>query len=139
MGTFYPNSGVMHKAANLRTSLAGGKMHLYKDGFNPSLSTTKAELDLEECDFSGYPAGGMPVTNWLNPILDPSGGALIESGTLQFECSGVAPLTGNLVGGWYYTTTGGHLLVGTFPVSVPMEGPGQGIPLNVKLIEGTGQ
>lgn len=139
MAVFYPNAGALENASNLQTALAGGKLHLYKDGFTPTVTTTKAELDAQECDFTGYTAGGMTVAAWLNPYLDPAGGAAIESGTQQFEWASGSPDVGNLVGGWYYTTAAGMLIVGTFPVAVPMEGPGQAIPLNIKLIEGTGQ
>lgn len=139
MGVFYPNVGILEKAQNLQTSLAAGKMRLYKDGFLPTVTTVLADLVAEECDFTGYPAGGEDVLAWLNPILDPAGGASIESGTVQFEWATGAPDVANLVGGWFYTTAGGMLIIGTFPVSVPMEGPGQGLPLNVKLVEGSGQ
>ena len=139
MATFYPNAGILKKAANLRTSLAGGFMHLFKDGFLPDVTTTVAELTANECDYAGYLAGGIPVVNWLAPLLDPAGGASIESGTIQFAWNTSGEDIGNLVGGWFYTTPLGLLIVGTFPISIPMEGPGQGIPLSVKLIESTGQ
>lgn len=139
MGVFYPNAGCLAKATILQTALAGGKMHLFKDGFVPTVTTTKAELDAQEADFDGYTAGGETVAAWLSPLLDPAGGASIESGTVQFEWAHDTDDVTNLIGGWYYTTAAGQLIVGTFPVSIPMEGPGQGIPLNVKLVEASGQ
>jgi len=139
VGVFYPNAGALENASIKQAALAGGSLRLYKDGFNPEVTTTLAELEAEECDFTGYPAGGITVAAWLNPYLSPAGGAAIESGTQMFEWATGSPDVGNLVGGWFYETAGGMLIVGTFPVATPMEGPGQAIPLNIQLIEGTGQ
>jgi hypothetical protein len=43
--------------------LATGKLRLSKDpSFAPTPATTLAELEANECDFSGYPAGGIAVS-----------------------------------------------------------------------------
>ncbi len=137
---FYPNVACLQMATELKAVLAASKMRLFQSTFVPSVSSTKADCEAAECDFTGYPAGGIAITAWSAAILDPAGGAGIESGLVQFVWATGSPDVGNLVGGWFLEDSTGKLrAIGVFDVPVPMQAAGQGIPLSVKLISSTGQ
>lgn len=127
-------------AAERQTALAASKVRLFKSTFVPSTSTTKAELVAAEAAFTGYPAGGAAIAAWLDPVLDPAGGASITAPTVQFDM-GPAPIVAtDIVGGFWLEDAAGLVrLVGTFAAPIPMEVLGQGFPLNLKIIEPTGQ
>lgn len=135
MPQFFPNSAALAIAALVQTELALSKLRLFKNGFTPSVSTTRAELIAEEADFTGYPAGGSAITAFLDPILNPLGGASIDWPTEQFAPA--SPFTvGNVIGGWWIEDAGGTLVyaIGTFAAPIPMNAAGQGLPLAGSLV-----
>jgi hypothetical protein len=145
MPIYYPNLACLKMADELKTALAAAKCRLFKtetapgEPFLPSVSTTPAQLAAAECDFDGYPAGGLTVITMSPPLLDPIGGASIESPILQFAYTDGAAHKGNVVGGFWVEDATAHLrLIGVFPQPIPVQGPGQGIPLNFKCVEPTG-
>jgi len=139
MGIFYTNAACLVNAAEKQTALAASKVRLFKSTFVPTVATTLAELEADEADFTGYPAGGATITAWLDPLLDPAGGASITAPTVQFAVD-PAPSATDIVGGfWLEDAAGDVRLVGQFAAPVPMEVEGQGFPLNIKIVEPTGQ
>ena len=140
MGAFYTNEACLTLAAEKQTALALSKVRLFKSTFIPTVATTAAELAAAEAAFTGYPAGGAAVVAFLDPILDPSGGASITAPTVQFDMGPAPILATDLVGGfWLEDAAGDVRLVGTFGAPIPMEVLGQGFPLNIKLVDPTGQ
>ncbi len=80
--------------------LATGKLRLSKDpAFGPTQQSTLAELEANEADFSGYPAGGIAVsiTDGLN--ISPTIQGAMTSGT--FEAATATPFIGNAVTGYW--------------------------------------
>jgi hypothetical protein len=131
----YPNAGALAIAEAIQTLLAGSDLHLFQSGsVSLTPSTTLAELDAVEADFTGYAV--ITIAAWLDPLLNPLGGASIECGTQQFAIA--APYTvSNVIQGWYLTETGGDLIcAGDFPQPVALVGAGDGIPVNVQLVFG---
>lgn len=80
--------------------LAAGKLRLSKDpSFNPNSKTTLAELEANECDFSGYPAGGIAVSLTTGLDLTPQIQGAITSGT--FVAATATPfVSGTAYGYW---------------------------------------
>lgn len=134
MPQFYPNSSTIVIAGLVQDELALSKLRLFQEGFVPSIATTRAELVAAEADYTGYPAGGVEVTAWLDPILNPIGGASIDMPTEQFAAA--APYTvGNTIGGYWIETAGGVLIVvGTFATPIPIGAAGQGFPMTLTLV-----
>lgn len=140
MPIFYPNVATLERADDMQTILAAAKVKLFKAPFVPTVSTIDTDLDAEEADYTGYAAGGVAVAAWSEPLLDPVGGASIESGLVQFAVGPAPVLVTNLIGGfWVEKATGELYVIGVFPEPIPMEFVGQGIPLSIKLVEPTGQ
>jgi hypothetical protein len=131
----FPNSGTLLIAGLLKTALAASKLRLIKgDFFLPGASTTRDDLLALEADFTGYPAGGAPIANFLAPLLNPVGGASIDWPTIQFAAA--SPYTvGNVICGWWIETTDGVLVaVGSFASSIPIGQAGQGFPISGSLV-----
>jgi len=129
----------MVNAAEKQAALALSKVRLFNQAFVPTPATTKAELEAAEADYTGYTAGGETITAWLAPLLDPAGGASITAPTVQFDVTGPVVDTDVVGGFWLEDASGDVRLVGTFAAPIPMELVGQGIPLNLKIVEPTGQ
>lgn len=133
----YPNVGALFIAETMQTALAGASLQLFQTGsVTLSQSTTKSDLDDAEADYTGYTPGGQTITAWMDPLLNPVGGASIESGLFQFSID--APYTTpNTIQGWYIVESGGTLVcAGDFASTKPLVGAGDGIPFNVELIFG---
>lgn len=131
----YPNEGALWLAGVVQTALAASNMKLFQTGsVTLTAVTTLAELDAAECDYTGYAAEA--IATWFDPLLNPLGGASIESGLLQFQID--APYTvSNIVQGWYLVESGGGLVcAGDFATPRQLVGAGDGIPFNVELIFG---
>lgn len=131
----YPNSGALWLAAVVQTALAASVLHLYQAGSVVlSVATTKTELTAAEADYTGY--SDQTITTWFDPLLNPAGGASIESGLKQFAIA--SPYTvPNTIGGWWIEdSTGALVCAGEFPVPRSLVGAGDGIPMNVELIFG---
>jgi len=127
---------------NRLTTEVPGEVRLFKSTFVPTVTSTLAEYQAAQCDFSGYVA--QPTTNVLVPTLAPGGGAQTIIGTVQFlfNFGGGGTSVGNVVGGYYVVAPvdpGGQVAVlaaGTFDTPVPMQFNGQSIPLNLTVITG---
>lgn len=140
MPQFFPNGACLAIAELVRSELALSKLRLFKEGFTPQVTTTRAQLLAEECDYTGYVAGGETITAFLAAILNPLGGASIDWPTEQFAA--VAPFTiGNVVGGWWVEDAAGAVVyaTGTFTPPIPLGAAGQGIPLAGTLVFPNGQ
>lgn len=134
MGAVYrTNEGAMALASREKTVLVNSKVKLFKSGLVLSTTTTVAQLAAVECDFDGYAA--ITIAAWLAPLLDPDGGASIESGVQQFAWVHVTDDIGNLVGGWWIELAAGTMVAcGAFDSPISLGALGQGIPLSVKLL-----
>lgn len=129
---FYPISSVLAQAGAVRTLLAGCAVRLWQAGANPSFGVSLGEMVANEATFSGYPAGGIEIAAWSNPILATGQGSAINGGLVTFEHSGGAET--NLIGGFFVVTAGGVLyIVGQFPEPVAMQVAGQGLPIALAL------
>jgi hypothetical protein len=131
----YPNVGSLWLAGIVQTALAASEIRLYQTGsVTLSALTVLADLTAAEADYTGYAAEA--VATWFDPLLNPLGGASIESGLVQFQID--APYTvSNEIQGWWVETAGGTLVcAGDFAVAKSLVGAGDGIPFNVELIFG---
>lgn len=140
MPAFESISATLQDATERKTILAASKVRLFKSSLVPTPSTTKAQLEADECDYDDYPAGGAAITAFLAAILNPAGGASISAPTVQFSVTSNPPVVTNLVGGaWLEDAAGLVRLVMPFAAPVPMEILGQGFPLNLTIGFPTGQ
>lgn len=133
----YPNSGSLWLAAIVQTALAASVLSLFQVGVvTLSATTTKAELEAAEADYTGYATE--TIATWFDPLLNPLGGASIESGLKQFSID--APYTvDNVIQGWWVEDSTGDLVcAGDFATPKPLVGAGDGIPFNIELVFGGG-
>lgn len=129
-----PRSGAIELATNVQTVLAASKLRLWVAGFAPTVTTTKAEFVAEEADFSGYPAGGITITAFADPILDPNGGASINGGVQQFVVVTATPIVPNSIGGWWLEDSAGVVwYFGALDSPKNMQVVGDGLPLSITL------
>jgi hypothetical protein len=68
-------------------------------------------------------------------VLNPAGGASIDSPTVQFA-AGTPYTVGNVIGGWFLVAQGATnvLACGTFAAPIPLGAAGQGFPMNLTLV-----
>lgn len=132
--TLYPAVGALWLAGIVKTALVNSVIKLFKEGFIPTVNTTDADLDDEECDYTGYAA--MTITAWQAPLLNPLGGASIDSGLKQFAAA--APYTvGNSVGGyWLEAAAGDVVMASTLSTPRSVAAAGQGVGIDITLIFG---
>lgn len=136
MAIIYPNSGALWGAGLLRTALAGSEVHLYQASMgiviNPAL--TLAELEAAEANYTGYAAEA--ITAFAAPLLNPLGGASIDSGSVQFAIE--SPYTvPNVIGGGWIQTTGGVLVAAwNYDPTRGLVGAGDGFPVDLFLLFG---
>lgn len=129
----FPNAGAMRIATLVQTYLAASLLRLFKSDFVPSISSTFDEFEAAQADYTGYAEG--ELTAWLAPVLNPAGGASINSPTIQFAAA--TPYTvGNVIGGWYLLDAAETQVVafGTFASPIPIGAAGQGFPMNITLV-----
>lgn len=132
--TLYPTAGALWLAGIIQTALAGSYIRLFKQGLVLTPATTQADLVAQECDFTGYAKAKQ--TAWQDPLLNPLGGASIDSGLAQFAAA--APYTtGNVVGGyWLEDSTAALVMASDLSAPVSCGAAGQGVPIDVTLIFG---
>lgn len=131
----YPNSGSLWLAAIVQTALAASVMSLFQVGTVTLTATTvKADLEAAEADYTGYAA--QTITTWFDPLLNPLGGASIESGLLQFAIATPYTVPNTIQGWWVEDSTGALVCAGDFTVPKPLVGAGDGIPFNLELVFG---
>lgn len=132
----YPNTGALWGAGLLRTALATSEIHLFKAGMGVAITPALVLADLEaaEADYTGYAAE--EVTAFAAPLLNPLGGASIDSGSVQFAIA--SPYTdGNVIGGGWIQTSGGVLVAAwDYDPTRSLTGPGDGVPVDLFLLFG---
>lgn len=125
----FPAASALFQAGLIQAALAGSAIRLFKQGVECSFRTDLSELLAAECDFDGYPAGGI-VGNWSNPTFGPGTTAVTNSPNAQFSVAGGGPGNWNIAGGFFITTAGGVLFAcGNFPEPIPMQVVGAGFPV----------
>lgn len=131
---FYANQGLEDVVSAVGTALANGKIRLFKSGFSPNITTTVADLEEHEANYTGYAAGGLDVVGWAGPFLAPEGGMAIQ--TVSFTFSTGAPVTTpNLIAGYWIETEGGNVVViAEFAEPQPMQTPLQLISIQARLV-----
>ena len=131
----YPNAGSLWLAEVAQTALANSVLSLYQTGSVVlSPTTTKAELEAAEADYTGYAT--QTVTAWMAPLLNPLGGASIDSGLKQFAIASPYTVSNVIQGWWLEDSTGDVVCAGDFASTKPLVGAGDGIPFNVQLVFG---
>lgn len=129
-----PRAGALSVANLIQTQLAASKVRLFKADWSPSIFSLPADFAANEATYSGYPAGGLTVATWSEPLYDPAGGASIMSGLLNFAVVTASPIVGNTIGGWWLLDSTGDLFqYGTFGVQPVLSQVGDGIPLSIKI------
>jgi hypothetical protein len=134
---FYPAISCLAQATATAALLAGAKLRLFKDGFQPGFGTVKADLVAVEADYSGYTPGGVVIASFGTPVRILELGYAIIGQPITFA-RGAGP-TSNVIGGWWLETAAGDLYaIGTLPAPQPMQVVGQGVPILVSFGAGTG-
>jgi len=134
---FFPLASAAKQASLLRTFMANSTIRLFKSSFVPSVSNVLADYNAAQCDYDSYAAITMPA--WLPAILSPGSGYMVGSPLVQFEFPSGGAGVGNLVGGCYVLDAAGALaLTVIFTQPIPMQLPGQGIPINLLWFFSTG-
>ena len=117
-------SGALMDATLVQTNLANAVISLFKGGFVPSPSTTKAELEAQECDFDDYVT--KTVVSWTGPVLAPVSGYQINA-PIQTWVVATNVVT-NEVGGYWVEDAGGDVHdIFQFDLPVPMQVVGQAV------------
>jgi hypothetical protein len=131
----YPNAGALWLAGIVQTALAAAVLHLFQDSM-PVLTTATelTTLVANEATYTGYV--DQTITTWLAPLLNPLGGASIESGLKQFSISTPYTVPNVITGWWIQASTSDLVCAGEFTTGKGFVGPGDGIPMNVELIFG---
>lgn len=113
--------------ANVVSPAENGKIRLFKASFVPTSANVAADFVAHEADFTGYPAGGIALTDPEVPTLIGPGVAAFSMGAYTFV-SGTPYTVSNVIGG-YWTETSDGAVVGyyTFPQSVTIGGLGSGV------------
>lgn len=99
------------EATELQALLVNSKLRLYKDGagINPG-AVDLATLVANECDFDGYPAGGIALAAWGDPMIgDGIDAVLLAAPSKQFNWAHVAGDIANDVKGAFVVDATGNL------------------------------
>lgn len=118
-------NGARVEAVAAQTRMAACVMSLFQSGFAPSITSTKADFEAEECDFDGY--APKTIATFAAPLLSGDGYSTFGP-TQVFAWTLVTDAVGNSVGGYWLETAGGELIgYGTFDPSRPAQGPDQAV------------
>lgn len=101
-----PLSGAKESADLAKTAMVNAVISLFKWGFVPGVSTTKAELEAEECDFTDYTT--KTIAAWTGPVLAPVAGYQINAPVQTWTV--VTATVGNTVGGYWIENAGGDVI-----------------------------
>jgi hypothetical protein len=135
---FIPLSGCLANATQQQAAFADTMVHLFQSTFVPTPSNVLADYTAAEATYTGYMA--LAMTAWLDPILSPGSGFMIQSPEVQFSTGDTDPATPNLIGGCYLVDADGALrMTVIFASVIPMELAYQGIPLSFVYLFPTGQ
>ena len=108
-----------------------GKARLFSSALVPTVITTSAELVAAEVAFTGYPAGGYPLTGFNPAILATGGGAVIYAQSIPVAYDSGAPVA---VGGyWVEDATGNVRLVYNYSPARNLAAVGDGWPIVCSL------
>jgi len=134
-----PLVGSQILAEQFQTHLAASKLRLFVSGYVPSPTEVLADLVANEATFSGYTAGGYPLSSWAGPNYNPGGGSQVNAPQVQVDFvapgSGV-PVTNN-VAGWFLVDSGGNLIAdGIFASPIPLTVTGDGFPITISIFAG---
>lgn len=88
---FLPNTGAVDQLGALRTFLAGAKLRLTKTALPITPTTVEADMEAQEADYTGYPAGGVALT-WSAVGMSSTGRATIASQRVRFQATGADPI-----------------------------------------------
>lgn len=136
---FYPAVSLQLQAAAAQILLAGAKVRLWRNGFSPQFGVTRADLVAQECSYPGYPAGGVVIAAFQNPIRILDLGFAIIGGMVQFSSSAPGSGPAAVAGGWWLETAAGDLYaVATLPKPMPFQTAGAGVPIGIAIGFGTG-
>lgn len=125
-------TGAFVEADAAKTRMANAVCKLFKQGFVPSPTSTKADFEANECDFDGY--ASKTIATWSTPVLAGTG-YMTYAPTQTFAWSHVADDVGNAVGGYWLQTAGGDLISYTaFDPARPAQGPGQAVIVTPVLV-----
>jgi hypothetical protein len=118
-------TGAKIEAAAAKTLLANSVLHCFKQGFNPSPTSTLADFLAHEADFDGY--APLTIATWANPVLAGVAYAIFApTQTFRWVLDMIA--VGNQIGGTFLVTSGGDLYQYTqFDPTRPIQGPDQAI------------
>lgn len=106
-----PTEQRLVEAGELQTILALSKLRLIKaGGIGIGGSTNLAALVAAEADFDGYPAGGITLTAWGDPLQDELlGPVLLVAPSKQFNWAHVADDVENEIVGAFVVDADGNL------------------------------
>lgn len=112
-----PDNGVkpievrVTEAIELQAILVNSKLRLFKaNEITLTGLLTLALLEANECDFDGYPAGGITLAAFGDPIVDsPNDTVLLPGPSKQFNWAHVADDVANDVGGAFLVDSDGNL------------------------------
>lgn len=101
-----PLSGAKQSALLSQTNLINSVIKLFKWGFVPGVSTVKAELVAQECDFDDYVS--KTIAAWTGPVLAPVAGYQINAPVETWTV--LTNVVGNTVGGYWIEDAGGDVI-----------------------------
>jgi len=137
----YPKLGAMAIANLVQAGLAASVLSLFKEDISVTTNTTKAELEAIEADYDGYLA--KTIAAWLEPYLDPEGGASVDSGEqVLYWTLDTDAIENQIYGFWLETAGGVVVVIGRFvddqgqPAPIPMVQEGNAVPLTIRLVYG---
>lgn len=114
--------------------IVGGKLRLSQDpAYNPTPTSTIAGLDANECDYSGYTAGGYAVVVPTPVNLSVTAQGLFIS--QLFTATTATPFVPNTLYGWWLDDGTNVVAYGVFSGSPPpqMGSPGDFLDLGAEI------
>jgi len=113
-------TGSKELATLRKTALANSTLHLFKEGFNPSVNSALAEFTAVEADYTTYAA--KTIAAWNDPALASVSGYNLTA-PLQSFLLASTPAVPNMIGGWFLVHSDGTTLIdfGTFDPPRPMQ------------------
>lgn len=113
-------TGAKELATLRKTALANATLHLFKEGFSPSVNTALSEFTAEEADYTTYAA--KTIAAWNDPALASVSGYNLTA-PLQSFLLAATPADPNMIGGWFLVHSDGTTLIdfGIFDPPRPMQ------------------
>jgi len=113
-------TGAKNLAKLRKADLANATLHLFKEGFVPSVNSSLAEFAAQEADYTTYAAKS--IAAWNDPSLASVSGYILTA-QLQSFLLAATPAAPNVIGGWYLVHSDGTTLIdfGQFDPPRPMQ------------------